>query len=341
MALEQSDNNVIRSTRFYREREGDWRRLAELLARVERGGLATLTFEESLELSALYRAAINSLSLAREISLDRALLIYLESLCGRAYLAVYAPRATLAGTVSRFFMYGAPRAVRQSWPAILIAFALMMFGVWTGLELTRGDSQWYYSFMPGGLSGGRGPEASEEFLRSVLYDKSPTDLDSLSAFATSLFTHNTQVAIFSFSLGVMAGIPTGFLAFYNGTIIGTFFAIHEAKGLGLDLFAWLSIHGVTELSALIIAAGGGLLLGSAILFPGQHSRRTALRLAGRNATKLALVAALMLLVAGLLEGFARQLITDINARIIIGWGIGALWLAWFVFAGRGDETGPS
>ena len=75
-------------------------------------------------------------------------------------------------------------------------------------------------------------------------------------------------------------------------------------------------------------------LGFAVLFPGQQTRKEALRLAGRDAVKLALVAAVMLLAAALLEGFARQLIQDRTMRYVVGWGIGAMWLAWFTFGGR-------
>ena len=54
----------------------------------------------------------------------------------------------------------------------------------------------------------------------------------------------------------------------------------------------------------------------------------------KGLNKLALVAAIMLIAAALLEGFGRQLIQDRTARFVIGWGVGALWLSWFVFAGR-------
>ena len=68
------------------------------------------------------------------------------------------------------------------------------------------------------------------------------------------------------------------------------------------------------------------------------TRRDALRHASRDAVKLALVAALMLVVAGLLEGFVRQLVQDTVTRIAIGWTIGALWLSWFLLAGRGSRS---
>lgn len=331
-------DDLMRSARFRQERETDWKELADLVSRVERDGVATLSFNQAERLTALYRQAMNALSLAREISMDRALLVYLENLCARSYLAVYAPRETIVGLVGRFFRSSCPQAVRRSWLAFLLAFLAMALGGLAAYFLTIEDSSWYYAFVPGNLSSGRGPEASVDHLRSILYDDTPPSLNQLAAFSTSLFAHNTQVSIFSFALGVMAGLPTALLIFYNGTIIGTFFAVHAEKDLAFDLFAWLSIHGVTELTAILMAAAGGFRLASAVLFPGSNTRGYALRLAGRDAIKLAILAAFMLLVAGLLEGIFRQTVQNPYLRLTIGWGAGLLWLCWFVFAGREDQA---
>ncbi len=334
MNKSRTASDLMRSSRFRREREDDWARLAVLTSQVEKSGLASLTFEESQALATLYRQAMNSLSLAREISLDQALLNYLESLCTRAYLTVYAPRESIIGVTARFFRSSAPQAVRRSWLMILVAALLMAAGGVSAFLLMQSDTNWYYAFVPSGLSGGRGPEASADFLRQVLQEENKAGAGSLAAFSTSLFAHNTQVSIFSFALGIIACVPSGFLMFYNGGVLGAFFAVHDAKGLAWELFGWLSIHGVTELTAIIMAAAGGFRLGVAFLFPGNVTRAKALRDAGRDAVKLAILAAIMLVVAGLLEGFGRQLITDFTARVAIGWGIGALWLAWFLFGGR-------
>jgi hypothetical protein len=43
----------------------------------------------------------------------------------------------------------------------------------------------------------------------------------------------------------------------------------------------------------------------------------------------------MLFVAGLLEGFARQLVTDITARYAIGGVMLVFWLTYFTLCGRG------
>lgn len=327
------DATLIRSARFRQEREKDWQRLEELVTKAERGGVQSLRFEESRDLASLYRQATTSLAIAREISLDKALLAYLEALAARAYLSVYAPQERLGGLFTRFFTQSAPQAMRRCWPFLLAGFVCMALGALVGYLLYLENSEWFYVFMPPSLAGDRGPDASTAYLLSVIYDESP-EAEGLGAFASFLFSHNTRIAIFVFGLGVFACAPAAVLTFYNGLLFGAFFAVHVERGIGWDLGGWLSVHGVTELSAICIACGGGFRLGFAVLFPGQTTRREALRRAGRDAVKIALVAALMLLVAALLEGFARQLIQDRTARYIVGWGVGALWLAWILLAGR-------
>lgn len=329
-----SEAILIKSTRFRAQREADWRALEALVTRAETSGAASLTLEEAQTLSRLYRKAAASLATAREISLDQSLLLYLESLVERAFLAVYAPQESLSGVVSRFFARSAPRAMRASGLALALAALAMGLGGVIGWILFSQDPTWFNTFVPAYLAGGRGPGASTEFLRSVLFDQEDGMLASLAVFAAYLFSHNTRVALFAFALGVFACVPSFVLLVYNGLIIGVFVALYADRDLGYELFGWLSVHGVTELSAIVIAAAGGFRMGFAALFPGALTRRDAVRLAGRDAVKLALIGALMLLAAGLLEGFARQLITDTELRLLVGWSAGAMWLSWFLLAGR-------
>jgi uncharacterized membrane protein SpoIIM required for sporulation len=324
---------TLRSARFRAEREADWRLLESLVTQAERRGLQRMDYAAARDLAASYRRATTSLAIAREISLDRALLDYLEALTARAYLCVYAPQERLGGLVRRFFAASAPQALRRSWMFILIGFLCMGLGGLTGYLLYLENPSWYFVFLPPEMAGGRSPDATTSYLRSVIYSNDP-DTTGLGAFATFLFSHNTRIAIFVFGLGVFVCLPAIALTFYNGLGLGAMLALHVDRGLGWDMGGWLSIHGVTELSAICIACGGGIQLGSAILFPGDRTRREALQLAGRDAVKLALVAAVMLVAAAILEGFFRQMVQDMSARYAIGWGIGLFWLAWALLAGR-------
>ncbi len=326
------DATLIRSARFRAERETALRQLELLVTKAEKQGLKTLSFAEARDLAALYRQATSSLAIAREISLDKALLDYLEALTARAYLMVYAPQERLGGLFRRFLAEGAPRAMRASWRFVALGFLALGLGILAGFLLFLDNPDWYHVFVPPDLAGGRGPNASTEYLQRQIF--SDRDETGLGGFAAFLFSNNTRIAFLAFGLGALLAAPALLLTFYNGLTVGAFIALHVDRGLGMELGGWLSIHGVTELSAVAIAAGGGAKLGTAVLFPGQMTRRAALFAASRDAVKLALVAGLMLVAAAVLEGFGRQLVQDTTARYAIGWSVGALWLAWFSLGGR-------
>ena len=330
--------DLIRSARFRRDREPGWRRLATLVETVERNGLRSLSYEETLELSNLYRQAMNALSVARTISLDKALLLYLDRLCARAYLVVYAPQESLRESFVRLFTTGIPRAVRRTRLALAIGFLALVLGVICGYLLCLQDPSWYDSFVPAQLAGERGPGASVEQLRRSLFSEGRHDGDGLALFATYLFSHNTGIAIFVFVLGIFGAAPSFVLTFYNGLVLGAFATVFVSAGLGYEMLGWLSIHGVTELAAICIACSGGAQLGLAVLLPGERSRGAALRHAGHDAVKLAILAGLMLVVAALVEGFLRQMVQSTEWRLVIGWGLGLGWYAWLTRAGRGEAA---
>jgi uncharacterized membrane protein SpoIIM required for sporulation len=327
-------HDLLRSARFRLEREAHWRQLDELVKRAEKGGTAALSYDEVRSLASGYRQAMNSLSVARDISLDRALIAYLESLCARAYLVVYAPQESLGGLISRLLVRGIPQAVRRSGLPLFIGFLALALGVFAGYRLCTSDQSWFYTFMPPGLADQRTPDASADYLRSTIYGDGLHESDGLAAFSAYLFSHNTGIIILIFALGVFVSVPSFILTFYNGLILGAFFAMFYQKGLGYDVFAWLSIHGVTELAAGCIACAGGARLGLAVLLPGSRTRRQALRHQAHDAVKLAILAALMLVVSAFIEGFLRQLVQDPIWRLAIGWGMGVFWLSWLLLCGR-------
>jgi uncharacterized membrane protein SpoIIM required for sporulation len=326
---------VLKSTEFRRGREASWRELEDLVGRVERRGVRALSIEELMRLPILYRAALSSLSVARTIALDRNLLLYLESVSLRAFLAVYGPRASPIEGLRTFFVHDLPTAVRSARWHILIATLCLVVGTVAGFMLTIQDEAWFSSFVPSGLSGGRGPSSTRaDLLNKEIFAPWPGAVEAFGIFANVLFSHNTLVGIMTFGMGMAAGVPTILLSVYQGLPLGAFLALHYDRGLTVDFLGWLSIHGVTELGALILFAAGGLVIAEKILFPGRYSRIENLALHGRLAAQMAAGAVLMLFVAAILEGGFRQLVASTPLRFIIGFGVGALWLAYFSLSGR-------
>ncbi|WP_420607161.1 stage II sporulation protein M [Novosphingopyxis sp.] len=312
---------------FRAEREEDWAAFEALLGRLDKRGPKRLSEDELLQLPRLYRGTLSSLSLARAISLDQALIAHLEALSLRGYYRLYGNRAGLTGRVARFFLADWPAAVRALWRETLAMLALLLLGVGVGWALVASDPSWYAAFVPPELAQGRGPEVAAGPLREILFGGGGDGF--LTGFAVQLFVHNSQVAILCFALGFAFGLPTILLVLYHGCMVGALLQIYAAKGLGVELGGWLFIHGTTELFAIVLAAAAGIRIGSAVAFPGDRARIDAAAEAGRSAATAMVGVVVMLLVAGLLEGIGRQTITVTAARYAIGAFMLAGWCSYF------------
>jgi uncharacterized membrane protein SpoIIM required for sporulation len=323
---------------FRSEREQDWRAFEELITRAEKHSPKALTDEELLSLPVLYRSTLSALSVARATSLDNALIAYLESLSLRGYFYLYGARRGLIERIADFFVHDWPGAIRDLWRETIASVVLMVVGFIAGLRLVASDKAWYDAIIPADLAGGRGPDATVEWLRMGLYDGGD---DYLSTFAAYLFTHNVQVSILAFALGFALAVPTVLLILVNGCILGAMFYVFWSKGLGYEFGGWLFIHGGTELFAICIAGAAGMRIGTRIAFPGALSRMKAAARAGRVAASAMVGVAIMLLAAGLLEGFGRQLIISDGLRYLIGGGFLAGWLAYFYLVRANISDGKS
>lgn len=318
---------ALRSDRFRIEREGDWQRLEEILNRMERGRIGRLADEDLLELPVLYRTVASSLSVARETSLDAATLAYLETLVQRAWFLVYGPRTSLLGWLKRFFGGEWSRSVRAIWPEMLVALSLMIAGTAVGWLLCASDPQWYYSLVPGQFLDVRQPGASREVLLGTLFGNQ--DQPQLSVMAAYLFNNNSGVAISCFALGFAFGVPPLLLLIQNTTPLGAMLWLYNGQGLTVDMIGWLSIHGTTELFAILLAGASGLHIGRSMAFPGDLAVLDAAAKAGQRASVVMAGVLIMMAIAGLLEGFGRQLINETSVRLAVGYGILTFWLVYF------------
>lgn len=319
---------MLKSRRFRLEREADWKKLENLLDRFEKGRTGSLTDDEVIQIPVLYRATLSSLSMARAISLDASLIGYLESLSTRAYFAVYGARTTVIERLARFFARDWPDAVRALWAETLVSTAITVLGAVAAYLLMRQSPEWFESFVGEGLAAGRGPSASYKELYDSLHHVHD-GANGLTVFSTFLFTHNAQIALFAFALGFACCLPTAFLMIYNGLMLGAFWAVFLQHGLGVEFGGWSMIHGTTELFAVILAGAAGFHIGWALAFPGTKGRLEALSAAGRKAALVMGGVVVMLAVAGLLEGFARQLVDSTPMRYAVAGATALVWGLYF------------
>ena len=103
---------LVNATRFRNAHEAEWEQLDALVTRLEKRSPRALSDEELLALPALYRVTLSSLSIARDTSLDKSLIFYLEQLSTRAYFQIYGVKTPVGRTVADFFARGLPAAMK-------------------------------------------------------------------------------------------------------------------------------------------------------------------------------------------------------------------------------------
>ncbi|MDR1577307.1 MAG: stage II sporulation protein M [Deltaproteobacteria bacterium] len=329
---------ALRSAIFRKKRQPSWEKLDQLISRIDRKGLKTLSTQEAVDLPILYQTAVSSLALARHIVLDQSLTAYLENLTLRAHIAVYGPRQDLWAILGSFFHRDFPRSIRTLKGPFLVAFLAFALGLASGFWRVQANEAAFHQIIPISLADGRDPAASVKYLRDeVIFAPWSGFEKSFISFASFLFEHNSTIAFLCFGLGFALGIPVIVLLFQNGETLGALLALHWSKGLTIDFIGWVSIHGVTEILALLVAGAAGLGVAERIFLPGERGRLENLTKEGPTAAAAMVGAVFMLLVAGLIEGGFRQLIGATFPRLFIAGLTLFGWIYYFLFFGQDAE----
>lgn len=311
-----------------------WERLESLLLRMERQGVRHLSLEHVQELGRLYRETSADLLRARSHSASADLIDYLNDLVARAHGQIHPGRRPRLRDVGRFYAVSFPRLVRAEWRAIALSAAFLFAGAAFGAGAMAFDPDAWIYLVPEQHQRLDPDERIQDDSGKVM------DPGGQAAFSAFLFTHNIQVTILVFAVGIFAGVLTGILMFMNGVLLGALGWVYHSKGHALFFWAWIMPHGALELSAIFIAGGAGFVLGRAVLAPGRYGRADALREAGGRAVRIILGIVPVLVVAGLIEGTVSQWHAPTISpwlKLLIAFVGGSLLWLWLLRAGRGAQ----
>lgn len=315
--------------RFITERKGAWQRLEDLLSLLDSSSLRRLHREEVRELGRIYRRTASDLAIARAESRDPRLINYLNSLVIRAHGRIYRADAQAPRRLRNFFARDFPRTFRKTWRYTTSSFLVfMVFGVigflgtWQDVEFSE--------------LAGISPLWREMYIETRTHWWERLN-EANQVGSSAILTNNIGVTFLAFAYGVLFGIGTLYIMAINGASIGAVLALTYRAGFGNALVTFMVGHGVIELSCIFIAGGAGMMLGLAILVPGDLSRADAVKARGLEAIRLIAGCAPLLFLAGIIEGF----ISPVPANPAIKFGIGiitgiALW-SYLLLAGREDK----
>lgn len=289
--------------RFLAEGRPRWQELERLLARVEQQGLRALGVDDIRRFGRLYKQITSDLLYAKSRVLSADVHEYLNDLVARAYAQIYARRRLSLRGLGAFFARTFPQTFRRT--ARFTGAAMLTFVVAAGIGFAavKLEPRARLYLLPADhrhtdpAARVRRIETSGEVLSS----------GESATFTAFLFTHNLRVTFLCFALGITFGVGTLLVLFFNGLVLGAVASLYHEAGVGLFFWAWILPHGVPELFETFLAGAAGLLMGRALLSPGERTRGEALREAAGDAIRLVLGGVPILVIAGFIEATVSQI----------------------------------
>ncbi len=328
----------LQAATMAREQREEWAWYAELVEKGRKRGLKSLGEDEVRAFGQLYRGVTADLARARTYGASPGLLGTVQRWAGAGHNLLYRTRGRAAVSLGHWIAVEFPRAVRLHRRQILLAAVLFYGSGLASYVAVREDALLGRAMAPGMMTRAENTEKGNIDAR---YLEEDVEGDDMPVLASVLMTNNVGVTLIAFAGGFLAGAGTLYVLLLNGIGLGAVFGVYANEGVPLVLLAWVFPHGFIELTAICIAGGAGFGLGSALLMPGRRTRAEALMERGRTFLSLIAGTGLMLIVAGLVEGFYSPLQLPAVWKFAFGGATAVLLVVYFGFSGRRSARGAA
>ncbi|MBK7394354.1 MAG: stage II sporulation protein M [Chloracidobacterium sp.] len=319
--------------RFLDQNKDNWQRLEDLLSMHHGTGLRGLSRMEVREFGELYRRAASDLAIARAETRDPKLINYLNSLVIRAHGRIYRAESQGANLIWKFFAEDFPQTFRRNWRYMILAFGVFAGFVLFGFIATWIDTDFTHFVMLSGIT--------EQINSNNQWWKGLNDANQIGA--THILSNNILVTFRVFAMGAFFGIGAFYDLAFEGARLGSVFAACYKLNppFGNALASFVVGHGVIELSTIFFCGGAGMMIGYAMINPGDLTRSQALKKKGIEAARIVIGCACFLVVAGTIEGFLSPSDMPAIVKIATGVGTGLAMYSYLFFAGRSLSEPPA
>jgi uncharacterized membrane protein SpoIIM required for sporulation len=321
---------MITEDDFVRRRRQEWDELDHLLA--SRRSLHRLPGASISRAAALYRALSTDLVRARTAGYSGETIAYLDALAARAHNALYgAPPYRLRALVD-LVVRDFPRTLRRRASFFGFAALLFLLPAIVGFFGARASGAFAAEVLPESMI-----ETMEE-MYSKPAERSGGENVGMAGFYVR---NNVGVAFRCFATGALFGLGSVFFLVYNGLLIGTVAGMLARTGHLMNLVNFTCGHSSFELTAIVISGAAGLRMGYALVATGGRTRWGSLRRCADELVQLVAGAAVMLLLAALVEGFW----SPSSAPPPVKWGAAIVFAvavtAYLTLAGRDPKGSES
>ena len=231
---------------------------------------------------------------------------YLNDLSAEAHARLYRNRREERGRLVRFLTHEVPEAVWHSRRALVAALVLFLAAVGVGVVSAAGDDGYVRLILSDRYV--NMTEANIEAGDPLAVYKQMQEVD----MATTIALNNVIVSFITFiglfqEVKLPAGsLGTGWMLVQTGVMMGAFAHLFAANGLLSEFFRVVFIHGMLELSAIVVAGGAGFVMWNALLFPGTYPRMVSFRRGALRGLKILIGLIPVFVTAAVLEGFVTR-----------------------------------
>ena len=278
---------------FVAEGEKRWKVLDSLLA--DDPHLHKLPAEKISRVATLFRSTCSDLMRARSGGYDAELVAYLDGLVARAHNRMYGARPAEPRKLLRFVTHTFPRALRAQARFFAASGALFVIPMIIGIALALLYPAVATTLLPEAML----EQAAESYAEGL--DGRGEGQDGM--MAGFYVYNNVGIAFRCFATGIFFGLGSVFFLIYNGLVIGAVLGWVVMRGHGENILTFVCGHAPFELTAIVIAGAAGLQMGYSLVRTDGRTRLDSLRAAAPSVGTIVGGAAIMLIVAALIEGF--------------------------------------
>lgn len=275
------------------------------------------------EMAADFTKLLDDLAYAKTFYPSGKVTGFINNQASRIYLDIYKNRKEESNRLVKFWKYDLPLTIRKHHGTILFSFIVFTIFFIIGYFTSASD---------------------EEVTRSVLsdeyVDRTHENIENGNPFGVyesgnpilswlGIMINNIKVAARDFVAGIFAGIPTFISLGKFGIMVGAFDQMFAAKGLGLDFWLVVFVHGVLEVAGFIIVCAAGFVLGKSYLFPGTIKRMDSFKAGAKDGVKIFIGLLPVFGLAAFFEGLFTRLYNDVSILTTLIVSLSVIFILWY------------
>jgi len=311
----------LTETQFIEENKESWQELEYLLSKKDK---------DPDKLHDLFVKVSSDLAYASTFYPKRSVRAYLNQLTQQVFDSMEEKKTDwgLYG-IKYFFQHTLPIELHRTRKALLASFLIFGLALLIGIVSSANNEDFARVILGDAYVDMTVDNINNKDPMAVYKDQEQTEM------FLGITINNIRVAFLCFILGLLGSLGTIVVLFFNGIMVGAFQYFFYSKGLFVESFLTIWIHGTIEISAIIIAGSAGIILGNGLLFPKTYNRSDSLQIAAKRAARIIVGTIPLFILAGFLESFitrltdlptiVKVLIISLSALYIIGMYIAYPW----------------